>query len=138
MPHLALNFARHPELTLKHVPLLFSVVSLVVRIDWQNALEIQHALGTKRSIIRVSKYEKFLHLWFLQKWAMGMPTSELILTAKAKMLYEKLHGSRIMGIYWGYILLVKKYRTVLFYIYDTFPMDTTFLLHYYCLHQNQN
>ncbi len=35
-------------------------------------LEIQHASGPKRSIIRRSKYDeldKALHLWFLQKWA---------------------------------------------------------------------
>ena len=40
------------------------------------SLEIQHASGPKRSIIRRSKYDeldKALHLWFLQKRAMGMP-----------------------------------------------------------------
>ena len=38
------------------------------------ALEIQHASGSKRSIIRRSKYDeldKTLHLWFLQKRTMG-------------------------------------------------------------------
>ena len=42
------------------------------------AMEIQHASGPKRSIIRRSKYDeldKALHLWFLQ------------------VLYKKLHGS---------------------------------------------
>ena len=56
-------------------------------------LEIQHASGPKRSIIRRSKYDeldKALHLWFLQKLAMGIPVSGPILTAKA---YEKLYGS---------------------------------------------
>ena len=51
------------------------------------ALEIQHASGPKRSIIRRSKYDKLdkvLHLWFLQKRAMGTPVSGPILTAKAK------------------------------------------------------
>ena len=59
-------------------------------------LEIQHASGAKRSIIRRSKYEEWdeaLHLWLLQKRAMGTPISGLILTAKAKILYEKLYGS---------------------------------------------
>ena len=42
------------------------------------AIEIQHASGPKRSIIRRSKYDeldKALHLWFLQKRAIGMPVS---------------------------------------------------------------
>ena len=40
------------------------------------ALEIQHASGPKRSIIRRSKYEELdKALWFLQKRAMGMPVS---------------------------------------------------------------
>ena len=42
------------------------------------AMEIQHAPGPKRSNIRRSKYyklDKALHLWFLQKQAMGMPVS---------------------------------------------------------------
>ena len=45
------------------------------------AIEIQHASGPKRSIIRRSKYDKLdkaLHLWFLQKQAMGTPVSEPI------------------------------------------------------------
>ena len=51
------------------------------------AMEIQHASGPKRNIIRRSKYDELdmvLYLWFLQKWAMGMPVSGPILTAKAK------------------------------------------------------
>ena len=59
-------------------------------------MEIQDTSGPKRSIIRRSKYDelhKALHLWFLQKWAMGTPNSGPILTAKAKILYEKLYGS---------------------------------------------
>ena len=60
------------------------------------AIEIQHASGPKRSIIRRSKYDeldKALHLWFLQKRAIGTPVSGPILTAKAKIFYEKLYGS---------------------------------------------
>ena len=60
------------------------------------AMEIQHASGSKRSIIRRSKYDeldKALYLWFLQKQAMGMPVSGSILTAKAKILYKELYGS---------------------------------------------
>ena len=59
------------------------------------AIEIQHASGPKRSIIRRSKYDeldKALNLWFLQKRTIGMPVSGPILTAKAKILYEKLYG----------------------------------------------
>ena len=37
--------------------------------------------------------DKALHLWFLQKWAMGTPVSGPILTTKAKILYKKLYGS---------------------------------------------
>ena len=38
-------------------------------------------------------FDKALHLWFLQKRGMGMPVSGPILTAKVKILYEKLYGS---------------------------------------------
>ena len=58
-------------------------------------LEIQHASGPNRSIIRRSKYDKLdkaPYLWFLQKRAMGTSIYGLILTAKAK-IYKKLYGS---------------------------------------------
>ena len=69
-----------------------SMTSFRARIDslnmrWKYVLEIQHASGPKRSIIRRSKYEKLdkvLYLWFLQKRVIGTPVSGLILTAKAK------------------------------------------------------
>ena len=50
-------------------------------------MEIQHASGPKRSIIRRSKYDeldKALHLWFLQKRAIGTPVSGPILTGVAE------------------------------------------------------
>ena len=53
------------------------------------ALEIQHASGPKRSIIRRSKYDeldKALHLWFLQKRAMGTP---VMLLQMLKMMPER-------------------------------------------------
>ena len=57
---------------------------------------MHHASGPKRSIIRRSNYEeldKALYLWFLQKRATGTLVSGSILTAKAKILYEKLYGN---------------------------------------------
>ena len=57
------------------------------------ALEIQNASGLKRSIIKYEELDKTLHLWFLQKRSMGSPVSGPILTAKVKILYEKLYGS---------------------------------------------
>ena len=61
-----------------------------------NGNTTEHASGPKRGIIRRSKndeLDKALHLWFLQKQAMGTPVSGLILTAKTKILYKKLYGS---------------------------------------------
>ena len=61
------------------------------------AMEIQHASGSKRSIITRSKYDeldKALHLWFLQKRAMGMPVSGPILTAKANFIREAVWQRR--------------------------------------------
>ena len=44
-------------------------------------LEIEHASGPKRSIIKYEELDKALHLWFLQKRAIGTPVSGPILTA---------------------------------------------------------
>ena len=73
-------------------PTIHDIVQSEDRLT-EYAMEIQHASGPKISIIRRSKYDeldKTLHLWFLQKQAMGTPLSGPILTTKAKILYEKL------------------------------------------------
>ena len=57
------------------------------------AMEIQHASGSKRNIIRRSKYDELDKVFICGFYQWEYPVSGPILTAKAKILYEKPYDS---------------------------------------------